>query len=551
MKLTRIALIILMLCGTIVLSTGCGGREQETAQEQEIATIQRGNLTLDISAVGNLVLSQKENLAFELEGTIEEVLVEEGDFVEEGDVLAELDASERSDYLKNLERQVETKERELLQTEINVDKAEATLDEVSSPEYAALAIARAELEVAEAKRALDYAQAAYDVAKAWYDYNWGVPDFIMDYEQKKAQLAIAESNLADAEDTLASLPDDIEQERETRQKELTIARSKMEDAQLALDYAVEAWEEAGLQSWEIVAPFDGFITRVNISDGSEVKQGTKVIEIADPNEFEADVYVSEMDIFNVSVGIEATVQVDAIQTIILPAEVIRIAPTATIQAGVVNYEVKVKIQSLETIVDEEQRTTRRGFGNIDSGDISEMLEAAVESGRITEEQAKEIEEQSKEMAERIESSDFPAPPEGFEGGLPFAEGETPAVPEEFEGQMPFGGRFQGPSATLTSDEFQLREGLTVTVNIITEERTDVLLVPNAAVNTSGGQTYVIVVLADGTTEEREIQVGISDWQYTEVIGGLSEGDQVIVPQGSTSTTTQTGPQSGFGMKIGR
>jgi hypothetical protein len=48
-----------------------------------------------------------------------------------------------------------------------------------------------------------------------------------------------------------------------------------------------------------------------------------------------------------------------------------------------------------------------------------------------------------------------------------------------------------------------------------------------------------VVSADGTTEERAVTTGISNWQYTEVTDGLSESEQVVVPEGTTATTTTT------------
>jgi len=65
----------------------------------------------------------------------------------------------------------------------------------------------------------------------------------------------------------------------------------------------------------------------------------------------------------------------------------------------------------------------------------------------------------------------------------------------------------------------------------------VLLVPNAAITTEGRQSYVQVVTSTGATEQRAIQTGISDYQFTEVTEGLSEGEQVIVPQGTVTTTT--------------
>ncbi|MEE8598246.1 MAG: efflux RND transporter periplasmic adaptor subunit, partial [Dehalococcoidales bacterium] len=80
----------------------------------------------------------------------------------------------------------------------------------------------------------------------------------------------------------------------------------------------------------------------------------------------------------------------------------------------------------------------------------------------------------------------------------------------------------------SATDYQLREGLTVTVSLVLEERSDVLLVPNEAITHQGGETYV-QVLTDGVIEPCLITTGISNYQYTEVTDGLSEGNQVIVP----------------------
>ncbi|GAH08417.1 unnamed protein product, partial [marine sediment metagenome] len=59
--------------------------------EEQLVAVQRGDLTIDITAVGNLAFACKEELTFEVSGTVGEVLVEVGDSVEEGQVLANLD----------------------------------------------------------------------------------------------------------------------------------------------------------------------------------------------------------------------------------------------------------------------------------------------------------------------------------------------------------------------------------------------------------------------------------------------------------------------------
>ena len=120
--------IVLILFSLIILVVGCGSASDETGTlENQMATVQRGNLTIDITAAGNLALSRTEDLAFEIAGTVEEVLVEEGDSVEEGQVLARLDTSEWEDYLETLEAQLTTAERTLTTKERAVTTAERTL----------------------------------------------------------------------------------------------------------------------------------------------------------------------------------------------------------------------------------------------------------------------------------------------------------------------------------------------------------------------------------------------------------------------------------------
>ena len=61
-------------------------------------------------------------------------------------------------------------------------------------------------------------------------------------------------------------------------------------------------DEAKSLSPIIIAPFDGFITKVNVEGGDEVYKGTVAMQIADPNQFEAKILVTEEDIFSVSWG---------------------------------------------------------------------------------------------------------------------------------------------------------------------------------------------------------------------------------------------------------
>ena len=434
MRALKIVITILVLGSIGLAALSCnGGADSEASAENQIATVQRGDLTVDITASGNLALSVTEDLAFEIPGTIAEitvaeVLVEEGDSVEEGQLLARLDTSEWNDMLIGLKR-------DLLQAEIDLKNAELTLEEAEDDTYVT---------------------STGDIREQYTD-----PDEIDILEMK-----------------------------------VELAEARLEDAQQALD-------EANVKSPEVVAPFDGFVTAVNVDGGDEVKTGTVAVSIADPNKFEVDILVSELDIVDVELGDTASVAVDALD-ITIPAEVTHISPTATIQSGVVNYTVRVELESLETVM---QAITEAmpDISEIPSGELPAFMQQAIDSGEMTQEEAEARLEQMRQQMQQAQAEQLAA-----------------------------------------LENIQLREGLTVTVSLVVEEATDVLLVPNAAVTTQGGQTFVQVVSSDGTVEQRTVTTGISDWQYTEVSEGLSEGEEVVVPEGTTVTTTtnEFGPPGG-------
>jgi len=462
-RILKIVLITFILGGLLAVPVlGCTSESDEAELlENQIVTVQRGDLTIDIAAAGNLALSRTEDLAFEIAGTVEEVLVEEGDSVEEGQVLVRLDAS-------GWEAELRALEVALLQAQTNLQTAE---DNVQNVEYALeLAALNARIDLRTAYRNLHQAEEAED----WLNEDINelkVDKAKMEYDRAKQDLA------------------EVDEELARNELQVKLAELRLEDAQRELDEALNAGPE-------ITAPFDGFITKVNVEGGDEVLKGTVAVTIADPNAFEAEILVSEMDILQVELGGQAWVQVEAMQGLSLPAKVTHVSPTATIQSGVVNYEVTVEVALLEEMMQEQQAARQEAMEKIQQGELPERLKQAIEEGSITQEQAEEM------MKQRQQG----------QGGQP--------------GQAP----------TMIPEDFQLREGLTVTVSILVEERNDVLLVPNGAITRRGMETLV-QVLRDGVPEERAITTGISDWQYTEVVDGLSEGEQVVVPQGTTATTT--------------
>jgi HlyD family secretion protein len=89
----------------------------------------------------------------------------------------------------------------------------------------------------------------------------------------------------------------------------------------------------------------------------------------------------------------------------------------------------------------------------------------------------------------------------------------------------------------------LKYAMTATAEIFIQDKKDILVVPIQVVTTTRGKSTVTVKKADGTTEEREIKVGIRSKTQMEVLSGLTEGDEVVMPVRRATTTT--GQQQGF------
>jgi len=86
-------LVTIIICVSIlsVSCIGCASKTAQPALEKQVATVQRGNLGITVSVDGNLVMPQAYDLLFGAPGNVEDVLVEEGDFVKAGTILARLD----------------------------------------------------------------------------------------------------------------------------------------------------------------------------------------------------------------------------------------------------------------------------------------------------------------------------------------------------------------------------------------------------------------------------------------------------------------------------
>ena len=86
----------------------------------------------------------------------------------------------------------------------------------------------------------------------------------------------------------------------------------------------------------------------------------------------------------------------------------------------------------------------------------------------------------------------------------------------------------GPTVTCTvPGDVTVFAGLTAELVIAGGVAEDVLVVPITAVEGASGKGNVYFVLPDGTTETREVTLGLNDGVNVEVTGGLEEGDAIL------------------------
>jgi multidrug efflux pump subunit AcrA (membrane-fusion protein) len=86
--------------------------------------------------------------------------------------------------------------------------------------------------------------------------------------------------------------------------------------------------------------------------------------------------------------------------------------------------------------------------------------------------------------------------------------------------------------------------MAISATIITNTKTDVLLIPSAAIETSG-TTSTVYVLKNGKATKTTIKIGDADDSQTEVTSGLSAGDAVITNYVSASSPSENNTTSSF------
>ncbi len=345
----------------------------QAALQQEV--LKRGTIAATVSATGFLAPDNQVNLYFSTASAlpVEEVNVVLGQKVRRGDILARLNSQDLELSVTQAELALQAVRLALAQLQApprpeDVALAEANVRVARAQVYAASqgnspqAVEIARLNLLVAQNTLDRTHKQMDIlVEEGGDLGWLAKNALL---QPRADQQVLAAKTADEQYHAAQAPPGFANAASAlaavEQAQVALDRLKsgplpedLKIAQLQVDQAQAALEVAqhNLAAAQILAPFDGVVTAVNIRPGELTASAVPAVVLADVNHFFLDVGVDEVDVARVAVGQAVTVTLDALPNALLTGKVEKIALLATNNAnGVVSYSVRVSLDPTQAVV---------------------------------------------------------------------------------------------------------------------------------------------------------------------------------------------------------
>jgi len=327
-----------------------------------------------------------------------------------------------------------------------------------------------------------------------------------------------------------STPEDVALQRD----QLQLAALSVQQAQKSLD------------GTKLTAPYDGTVAALNIAVGdmAGASSTTAPIVLNTPNAVRLNLTITESDLPSVKAGQSGIATFDALSGSVFPIVIDSIGTNPTTTQGVVTYQVRARFLP---------GATGGAIGAATSGALGGR--AFVAAGTPAAGDTPFADGRGLGARATAAAAGTPVagatPPAG--AGAPGANAMPPAgVP--VAGATPAAGAATR-QATAVSEAAPL-PGMNATVIITVGQAQNVLVVPDRAIQTQGGNSVVQVQKDDGSTETVVVQTGLSNGTNTEIRGGLEEGQTVILPSRAVTTTSahttpSTGTQGGgFSFPVG-
>ena len=348
-------------------------------------TVERADLNVTVTGTGAVAAARQLALRFEVTAPVAEVLVQAGQTVLAGDILARLDLDDLTAALEDAQVALEAqrvsydalvatpRDVDITAAQASINSAYAAIAAASEgPRPEAVEIARLQTEIA--RNQLWQSQLQRDRTMEYPPQFRGGATGAPSAEiqtasglaQSELQIQIAEAN---ANATANEGPD---------QSALGSARAQLTQAEVALDRLVDGASEIERQQAELSlrqaelsieqaetlldrgilrAPFDGIIGENNLVVGELPPQTGIAILLLDNSSFHVDLTVDETDVAGVQLGQPAELRLEALGDELLSGNVSRVDLMPTVEGQLVTYGVRVGVTENDPLVRAGMSTT--------------------------------------------------------------------------------------------------------------------------------------------------------------------------------------------------
>ncbi len=272
-----------------------GGKKDDAKKKAEpeavpvqLAEVRSGPISAQVSSSGNLRALRDVAIATQVEGVVKKVAVEEGDFVQEGQTLVELDDAP---------------------VRIRIDLAREKLAQAQSQ------IEKARIRGDKAKVQIEHTGREYERYRKAFE-NGLVSESESDRRRLQRDEFVQDQRLADAE---------------IRELDHRVLELRSEIAQAELDLSRAA----------VKAPFAGFVTRRTVDLGRRLRVADNIFNLGAFSPLYADVFLSEREAHSVRPGQPASVSLGAADSETVTGIVRRLSPVVDQSSGTIKVTVEV------------------------------------------------------------------------------------------------------------------------------------------------------------------------------------------------------------------
>jgi HlyD family secretion protein len=398
-RILRILVIVIVLAVIVIFglqwvqSQSAPPEETDLVQQETVVVVD--DLLVTVSATGPLTPIREVELFFETSDVVQEVLVDEGQSVLAGEVLARLDTTDLEAAVQDTEIALQAQQvaydaliapprpEDIAAAESALSAAQAQVGAAAQgPTAEELEIARLRLDLA--RNNLWQAQMNRDgvleIPPEFRGPFANVEEVQLNSGLQSAdyEIFIAEENLQGLENATPDMRVLSEANAQVVSAEVALERlldgpsdMELQMAEIELQMAELAVEQAqaSLSRAVLVAPFDGVVATNNLVVGEMPPTQDAAIELIDSTSYYVDLPIDETDIVSVQVGQPVNLIFDALPGADITGTVTRVAVTPTVVGQLVTYTVRVTLDP----TDEPVRTGMSATATIVVNELNDVL----------------------------------------------------------------------------------------------------------------------------------------------------------------------------------